>query len=63
MTRTACAPTLVACNGPGEIYEVDADIPGDCDCEGNQLDAQTRRLLRTKTPMASAMTRTTAWAN
>ena len=29
------------CNGPGEIYECGcADIPaGDCDCEGNQLDA------------------------
>ena len=30
-----------ACNGPGEIYECGcADIPeGDCDCDGNQLDA------------------------
>ena len=29
------------CNGPGEIYECDcANIPaGDCDCNGNQLDA------------------------
>ena len=29
------------CNGPGEIYECGcADIPeGDCDCDGNQLDA------------------------
>ncbi|MGB1481316.1 MAG: hypothetical protein ACPG66_08090, partial [Flavobacteriales bacterium] len=29
------------CNGPGEIYEcVCSDIPaGDCDCNGNQLDA------------------------
>ena len=29
------------CNGPGEIYECGcSDIPeGDCDCEGNQLDA------------------------
>ena len=29
------------CNGPGAIYECGcADIPeGDCDCEGNQLDA------------------------
>jgi len=29
------------CNGPGSIYECGcADIPdGDCDCEGNQLDA------------------------
>ena len=29
------------CNGPGEIYECGcADIPeGDCDCNGNQLDA------------------------
>ena len=30
-----------SCNGPGEIYECGcADIPeGDCDCDGNQLDA------------------------
>ena len=29
------------CNGPGEIYDCGcADIPGgDCDCDGNQLDA------------------------
>ena len=29
------------CNGPGEVYECGcADIPeGDCDCDGNQLDA------------------------
>ena len=29
------------CNGPGEIYECGcSDIPaGDCDCDGNQLDA------------------------
>ena len=29
------------CNGPGEIYECGCfDIPaGDCDCDGNQLDA------------------------
>ena len=29
------------CNGPGSIYECGcADIPeGDCDCDGNQLDA------------------------
>ena len=29
------------CNGPGAIYECGcADIPeGDCDCDGNQLDA------------------------
>ena len=29
------------CNGPGEVYECGCDdIPaGDCDCEGNQLDA------------------------
>ena len=29
------------CNGPGAIYECGcSDIPeGDCDCEGNQLDA------------------------
>ena len=33
--------TLRVCNGPGEIYECGcADIPeGDCDCDGNQLDA------------------------
>ena len=31
--------TPVAC-ATREIYEVDADIPaGDCDCDGNQLDA------------------------
>ena len=39
-----CVGTLDACgvcNGPGEIYECGcADIPaGDCDCDGNQLDA------------------------
>ena len=35
------ALTLAVCNGPGEIYECGcSDIPaGDCDCEGNQLDA------------------------
>ena len=37
------------CNGPGEIYECGcADIPeGDCDCDGNQLDAlgRVRRSL------------------
>ena len=29
------------CNGPGEIFECGcADLPqGDCDCDGNQLDA------------------------
>ncbi|MGB1576928.1 MAG: hypothetical protein ACPG9S_02805 [Flavobacteriales bacterium] len=33
--------TCGVCNGPGEIYECGcADIPqGECDCEGNQLDA------------------------
>ena len=33
--------TCGVCNGPGDIYECGcADIPsGDCDCEGNQLDA------------------------
>ena len=33
--------TCGICNGPGEIYECGcADIPeGDCDCDGNQLDA------------------------
>ncbi|MDG1673805.1 MAG: hypothetical protein P8H88_00005, partial [Flavobacteriales bacterium] len=40
----ACVGALDACgvcNGPGEIYECGcADIPeGDCDCDGNQLDA------------------------
>ena len=39
-----CVGTLDACgicNGPGDIYECGcADIPeGDCDCDGNQLDA------------------------
>ena len=39
-----CVGTLDACgvcNGPGAIYDCGcADIPaGDCDCEGNQLDA------------------------
>ena len=39
-----CVGTLDACgvcNGPGEIYECGcSDIPeGDCDCDGNQLDA------------------------
>ena len=33
--------TCGVCNGPGEVYECGcSDIPeGDCDCEGNQLDA------------------------
>ena len=33
--------TCDVCNGPGDIYECGcADIPsGDCDCDGNQLDA------------------------
>ena len=40
----ACVGVLDACgvcNGPGEIYECGcSDIPtGDCDCDGNQLDA------------------------
>jgi hypothetical protein len=39
-----CVGTLDACdvcNGPGDIYECGcADIPeGDCDCNGNELDA------------------------
>jgi len=39
-----CVGTLDACgicNGPGEVYECGcSDIPdGDCDCDGNQLDA------------------------
>ena len=39
-----CVGSLDACgicNGPGEIYECGcSDIPaGDCDCDGNQLDA------------------------
>ena len=45
---SATTPTIVweyddcgICNGPGAIYECGcADIPvGDCDCDGNQLDA------------------------
>ena len=44
MTKTTAMGALDACgvcNGPGEIYECGcSDIPaGDCDCDGNQLDA------------------------
>ena len=47
------------CNGPGEIYECGcADIPeGNCDCDGNQLDAiggMVEIAQRMLTPMASA---------
>ena len=63
------------CNGPGDIYACGcADIPeGDCDCDGNQLDAlgvcggtPTRMALtttRTPMPMASVTTWMTALAN
>ena len=49
------------CNGPGEIYECGcADIPeGDCDCDGNQLDALGEcgmTALKTPMPMASVTT-------
>ena len=40
--RSARAPKmLAACDGPGAIYECGCeDLPaGDCDCNGNQLDA------------------------
>ena len=53
------------CNGPGAIYECGcSDIPeGDCDCDGNQLDALgVRAVKRTPMPMASVTTWTTAWA-
>ena len=38
---TAWAPMALHTNGPGAIYDCGcADIPdGDCDCDGNQLDA------------------------
>ena len=52
------------CNGPGAIYECGcSDIPeGDCDCDGNQLDAlgECGGAWRMRTPMASVMTSTTA---
>ena len=55
------------CNGPGAIYECGcSDIPeGDCDCDGNQLDALAcgRCALPMRTPMASVTMSTTAWAN
>ena len=49
------------CNGPGAIYECGcADIPeGDCDCDGNQLDALASVVVTaqpTKMPMAFVMT-------
>ena len=54
------------CNGPGAIYECGcADIPdGDCDCDGNQLDAigvvvEPAPTMRTQ--MASVTTLTTVW--
>ena len=55
------------CDGPGAIYECGcSDIPeGDCDCDGNQLDALACAVvtaLPTSMPMASATTSTTAWA-
>ena len=54
------------CNGPGESTMRMSDIPaGDCDCEGNQLDALGACggvVLRTPMPMASATTSTTALA-
>ena len=63
-----CVGSLDACgicNGPGDIYECGCeDIPtGDCDCDGNQLDAlenavATARL--TLTLMAFATTSTIA---
>ena len=39
--RVGALDACGVCNGPGEIYECGcADIPeGDCDCDGNQLDA------------------------
>ena len=53
------------CNGPGAIYECGcSDIEGDCDCDGNQLDALACVAVtaqRTPMPMASVTTSTTAW--
>ena len=56
------------CDGPGAIYECGcSDIPeGDCDCDGNQLDALgvcEVTAQRTSMPTASVTTKTTAWAN
>ena len=41
MTASAPYDACGICNGPGAIYECGcSDIPaGDCDCDGNQLDA------------------------
>ena len=41
LTTVLVHTTIVVCNGPGAIYECGcADIPeGDCDCDGNVLDA------------------------
>ena len=40
-TNALAKSTNVTCNGPGEVYDCGCDdLPaGDCDCEGNQLDA------------------------
>ena len=56
------------CNGPGAIYECGcSDIPeGDCDCDGNQLDALGvcgGDAQPTPMPMASVTTSTTVLAN
>ena len=41
MTASGTLDACGVCNGPGAIYECGcSDIPaGDCDCDGNQLDA------------------------
>ena len=64
------------CNGPGAIYDCGcSDIPeGDCDCDGNQLDAigvcggdgnqlDAACVVVTPMRMASATTRMTALAS
>ena len=44
------------CNGPGAIYECGCeDIPkGDCDCDGNQLDAWAFVAVTATSPMPTA---------
>ena len=69
MWTTVLAPWMPGvCNGPGDIYACGCtDIPdGDCDCNGNQLDALGvcgGNCPRMPMPMASVTTSTTAWAN
>ena len=65
-TTAVCMDECGVCGGPGAIYECGcSDIPtGDCDCDGNRLDALACVVVtvqRTPMPMASVTTWTTVW--